>query len=346
MDLPTLLTWCNTCNINYAHATAALKRTLTRNINQFLSQPIVLLDVISRYGAAIGGEVALAFVRRHQPVQPRTLEIFVGASLHGAFCAELLSDNRVIPDVVGTAVAASRYPYILERDVLKTVQINLRGGQSIYIRQSSTLSPLSPIARSICTAMVNFVTPHSFGCAYPALTLDDKSLVSDIRQNSMSDFDVRLMQTLAEQHIDSASDPASWPQYRTWSPTPAVPDTTKACWRSHFICPEQGRFFGDHGSLVGFVDPLGMPAATLQERGAPPFGTAVVWRLSPTYRCPLSCETHDSTLPVGQTSTAVILIRDPFAPRRRGRNTARSVRYNTLLPTSSVNATRRRSSSI
>ena len=167
MDLPTLLLWRSTCNINYAHATAAMKRTLTRSINPFLSQPIILLDVISRYGAAIGGEVALAFVRRHHPFQPRTIEIFIGAPLYRAFCSELLSDARVIPDVVNTTVAASRYPFILERDVLETVHIHLRGGRSIYIRQSSTLSPLSPIARSICTAMVNFVTPHCLDARIP-----------------------------------------------------------------------------------------------------------------------------------------------------------------------------------
>ena len=63
MDLPTLLAWRSSCTVNYDHATAALKRTLTSAINPFLSHPNVVLNILSRYSAVIGGEVALAFIR-------------------------------------------------------------------------------------------------------------------------------------------------------------------------------------------------------------------------------------------------------------------------------------------
>ena len=328
MDLLSLLAWRGSCIVNYAHATAALKRTLTSMINPFLSHPAAILDIISRYSAVIGGEVALAFVRRPHPIQPRTLEIFASTSLYRLLCDDFMSDPRLSPDIVSTISVTTHFPYNIQSDVLETMQIVLRSSRTIYIRRSSTLSPLSPIARSICTAMVNFVTPHCFGCAYPRLTLDDKALISDSREDSMADFDATIMRTLAMQQIDVAVDPATWQQYRIWSPSPANTDTAKACWRSHYICPEQGRFFGDRGSLVDFIDPLGTPPAALQKQGSPPFGTSVIWRLSSSYRCPLSCQSHDNILLIGQTSTAIILLDDPYAnpgrERQRGRTISRS----------------------
>ena len=319
MDLPTILAWRRTCAINYAHATAALKRTLTMLLNPFLSQPAALLGSISRYGAVIGGEVALAFIRRHRPFQPQTLEIFVGASLYQLLCRELLSHPQIVPDIIDLAVTILPHPHNLQRDILETTHIHLRAARTLRIHRSSTLSPISPITRSICTAMVNFITPHCFGCAYPRLTLDDKALLSDLSHDIMSDFDASTMRVLAEQGIDVAVDPATWKPYRMWSPNPTLPNSTTACWRSHYICPEQGRFFGDHGSLIDFIDPLGTSMSALQGQGLPPFGTAVVWRLASSYRCPSSCEAHDSTLPVGQTSIAIILIGDPFIDSHRGR---------------------------
>ena len=319
MDLPSLLAWRNTCVLNYAHATAALKRSLTAAINPFLSHPNAFLDIISRYSAVIGGEVALAFVRRHHSFQPQTLEIFASVSLYEPLCHELLSDLRIAPDVISTASTTALYPYNQQRDILDTTQIGLRSTRTIYIRQSSTLSPLSPIARSICTAMANFVTPHSFGCAYPCLTLHDKSLLSDLTHGTIVEFESGVLRALADQQIEQAIDPASWRQYQIWSPALTVTNATKACWRSHYICPGQSRFFGDRGSLVDFIDPLGTPSAALLQQGSPPFGTTVIWRLSAAYRCPLSCESRDNRLPMGQLSTAIILMPDPFTRPRLGR---------------------------
>lgn len=333
MDLPSLLAWRSTCTVNYAHVTAALKRTLTVMINPFLSQPTAILDTISRYGAVIGGEVALAYVRRHQPFQPRTLEIFAGVTLYDALCHEILSNPRISPDVLSTSTTINQFPYNLQRDLLETRSINLRSARVIYVHKSSSLSPLSPIARSLCTATMNFVTPHCFGCAYPRLTLNDKSLLSDIHLESMGDLDMGIIQVLAGQQIDMAVDPAMWRQYRMWSPTPAVTGSSRACWRTHHICPEQGRFFGDPGSLVDFIDPLGTSIAALRKYGSPPFGTMVVWRLSSSYQCPFACESHDSNLPLGHVSTAVILMDDPFVNKRREtrRTAARSTLRNRSL---------------
>ena len=319
MDLPSLLTWRRTCAVNYAHATAALKRTLTSSINPFLSNPGALLDIITRYSAVIGGEVALAFIQRHLPFQPHTLEIFASAPLYAPLCLELSSHPEIAPDVTSCTFTVTSYPHNYQRDILETMQVTLRSTRTLYIRRSSTLSPLSPIARSICTAMANFVTPHSFGCAYPGLTLCNKSLLSDLTQDAIAEFDADILRTLVDQEIELATDPVAWQQYRLWSSTPAVTSTTKACWRSHYICPAQGRFFGDRGSLVDFVDPIGTPATVLQRHGSPPFGTSVIWRLSSTYQCPLSCEVHDNTLPAGQISTAIILVPDPFTTRHRRR---------------------------
>ena len=79
---------------------------------------------------------------------------------------------------------------------------------------------------------------------------------------------------------------------------------------SHFICPGQGRYFGDRGSFVGLVSPLDCGAEELTNIRALLFGCTIVWRLSSSYQCVMKCDRRDRLLPVGVTSHVVTFVYD------------------------------------
>ena len=313
MDIASLICWRQTCIANYAHAVASLERKLVGLVDTFLSYPTALLQVVTDFNAVIGGEVALAYIRRDVLVRPHSLEIFVSRLEYEAICRSILSDPLLSLDIVDATTVKADYTVCTQRDITQTLRLRLRSGLDMHVRRSSTLSPLSPIARAPCTALMNFVTRESFGCAYPRLTLNNQALLCDLGMDAADYLDGAARNVLVDVGIDAAVEPSHWPEYRVWSPTPSNVDTVNACWRSHFICPEQGRFFGDRGSFVDFVSPLDCGAVELRDRRAPPFGCTIVWRLSSSYQCVMSCEGRDRLLPNGVTSQAVIFVHDRFS---------------------------------
>lgn len=74
---------------------------------------------------------------------------------------------------------------------------------------------------------------------------------------------------------------------------------TEECWRPRYLCPSQGRFFGDRGSFVDFFDPLGGAEEHCNKNGIPPFGPMVVWRLLRTFNCEKGCDLWDDALEAG-----------------------------------------------
>lgn len=326
LDISSLMRWRQTCTINYSHSTASLRRSLTVIMNPFLSRPTILLQIITQFKGVIGGEVALAYIRRDLKFQPRTIEICASTSLHEPLCIAILSHPELLPDIACADVITPRYPYSLRRDIVESLRIRLRNDQTIYIHRSSTESPLSPIARASCTALMNYVSPDSFGCAYPRLTLDNKALQSQTTSKNAGDLsilDQHIQKILTTLNFDIATDPATWPRYRMWSQTPATVTDYKPCWRSHYICPEQARYFGDRGSIVEFIDPLLQSPTSLRANSAPPFRMTVIWRLSSAFRCALHCEQHDRILPRGLVSTVIFLIPDPISRAQSARAPAR-----------------------
>ena len=310
MDIKSLVCWRETCATNYAQSTASLSRTLTRLVSVFLSHPNALLRLITEFGAVIGGEAALAYIRREVPFRPRSLEIFVGRLEYEPFCRAILSNPDLAPDAILASSSVVGYPLCSQRDIVETLQLRLRSGLSIYLRRSSTLSPLSPITRAYCTALMNFVSPRCFGCAYPRLTLNNRALVCDVGMRNIDYGDSASRTAVVGFGIETSVNPARWSQYCVWSATPSNEETVTACWRSHFICPGQGRYFGDRGSLVGLVSPLNSGPEESRDIRALLFGSTIVWRLSSSYRCIMRCEGRDRLLPIGVTSHVITFVHD------------------------------------
>ena len=89
------------------------------------------------------------------------------------------------------------------------------------------------------------------------------------------------------------------------------------CWRHRFVCPSQGRYFGDRGSFVGFFNPLDGDKVHCVDNSVAPFGPMVVWHVMSTFACNECCEVYDDVLDEGVTSIPVVFSKDPFVDLHR-----------------------------
>ena len=88
------------------------------------------------------------------------------------------------------------------------------------------------------------------------------------------------------------------------------------CWCHLFICPSQGRYFGDRGSFVEFFDPLNGDEAVCAHNGIAPFGPMVVWRVLSSFDCAEGCDIYDDVLEDTITSIPVLINKDPYGEVR------------------------------
>ncbi|KAI0683477.1 hypothetical protein C8Q76DRAFT_570349, partial [Earliella scabrosa] len=251
--------------------------------------------------AVIGGEFALAYILRDHCVKPTRLEVFVSQTWYNIFVENLDLYPCVCTCLTPLHAADSTPEFRQQRDVRRVSPFITTSGLSLWVYESDSISPTSPISRTFCSALMNFVTEYSFGCAYPRLTFDRKSLLSDLCMDTLSDEDYTVSHRLKTFGFEFAVHPAEWSDYgdsgaddKTSEPFP--------CFRDLYICPDQGRYFGDRGSLVGFMDPLGVDVAIARARGIMPYGHAAVWRMWNGGRCDQLCAVLDDVLHEGVIS--------------------------------------------
>ncbi|KAI0706476.1 hypothetical protein C8Q76DRAFT_602678, partial [Earliella scabrosa] len=253
MDITSVLRWRATCKDNYQRAVESLQRTLRSILLPFSSIPRVLLQHISQNNGVIGGVHALAFILRDRHLRHDHLEIYTSAPFYDRLLRAIQEDpqlSRTIERV--RAALEDEYPQI-EREVSAITVLHLQTGRTITIYQSSTDSPCSPISHSSLSALMTFVTAHSFGCAYPRLTLRRRTLLSDLRLINMPDTEFNVHQTLFQAGFSAAIAPTAWEDIRSTDVDPSR-SNSHHCLRNQYLCPQQGRYFGDRGSLVAFMD--------------------------------------------------------------------------------------------
>ena len=68
------------------------------------------------------------------------------------------------------------------------------------------------------------------------------------------------------------------------------------CFRQFYLCPSQGRYFGDRGSLVNFLDPISRGEDFCARRSIPPYGPMVVWRVLSNFDCERDCVIYNDDI--------------------------------------------------
>ncbi|KAI0722569.1 hypothetical protein C8Q76DRAFT_577850, partial [Earliella scabrosa] len=280
-----------------------------RVLRRFLQHPDALLQKLTEFRGIIGGTSALAFLMRDLSVSSDVLQIYVPAAFYRPMLDGLASCMQVASEVHDfEEVMVPRYMKT-ERDISAKAILRLKNGLRIVLYGALRNTACAPIARSPLSAFTSFVTDHTFGCGYPILTLHRRALFSDLRLMRMDAEDHELFAALCRAGFSIAVTPTAWKEFRPSSTatTPTRPNS-HFCSARWYVCPMQGRFFGDGGSLVGLLDPLGQPGSLVQASGIPPFGPMVAWRLSTSFECAEFCDVRDPVLHEWLVSSAFVFV--------------------------------------
>ena len=332
MDVKMLLVWRRVCRTSRAHVASAFQNTLRRLLALFLPATRQLMRIITECHALIGGEVALAFLLRDSTYTPMSMDIFTTELWFHALVDYLTFSPFISPHLTFNGVTICVRPHRQQREVRRCATFHTQTARTIKIYESTSITPCSPISRSWTSALMNYVTATSFGCAFPELTFNRLALVSEMCVTGMTVEDHRVMQCLRDARFSFAFHPAEWAQYRPAAlPMEALPAGVFPCLRHRHLCPDQGRYFGDDGSLVIFMDPSQDSHETAYLRSEPPYGIMVAWRMWVCGSCARGCAYFDDTLNGGVISLPMLLVNDRVFQQPLLRDTDERARYTAPL---------------
>ncbi|KAI0745904.1 hypothetical protein C8Q76DRAFT_569002, partial [Earliella scabrosa] len=257
--------------------------------------------------AVVGGVSAISLVLRDPSITCDVLQVYAGCFTYQSLVNNLEQCPQTAAMITFRDTCDAPERFVLDRDITSITTFYLRTGKFLVVYKSSVVSACSTISRSPTTAHMTFFTEHTFACAYPALTFSRRAIMADLRMDSRCETDPVVMEALTRAGFEFTVNPAHWPEYKM--PEGSVnPSNTYACLRERFLCPVQGRYFGDRGSFVGFLDPLARDPRSIRAANVPPFGSMVAWRLFTSYDCAESCDILDPILHEWLVSTPILIL--------------------------------------
>ncbi|KAI0643090.1 hypothetical protein C8Q79DRAFT_206022 [Trametes meyenii] len=273
-----------------------------RILRHFVREPSHLLKTMARFGAVIGNWAALAFIIRDCNTLSDTLDIYVPREHVQHMEATLALPFSDDPNEEAF-VPTEEQPLADWTDEGSRTCFRTFNGRKLVVHGMTDECALRGIVSARTTALINFLGPYSFGCGYPSLTLQRRSLAPLCPAGHQADeadslrtnwgFDIASVASDFVQPIDS--------RYR-WG--------TYHCERRSFECPIQPRFFGDMGSLMAIMDPLHTDVNALRDGEYIPFAPNIIWRMDgpPEAECDRPCRHGEALLPAyAKFMTAVIV---------------------------------------
>ncbi|KAI0711626.1 hypothetical protein C8Q76DRAFT_694496 [Earliella scabrosa] len=324
MDMPTLMRWRATCRTTYTECKASIDRDIGRILRPFFPDFEPLLDLMTEHRAVVGGVAALSLVLRDPSVTCDVLQMYAGCYMYRYLIEKLSSSSVLSRQIVVREATEVPSQISVERDIAAATTFVLKTGKFFVVYKSGVISACSTLSRSPSTAHMTFFTQHTFACAYPALTLARRAILSDMRLETKCETDAAVNSALTRAGFEFDVDPRRWPEYNI-PIHGGIPPMSYACLRDLYLCPVQGRYFGDRGSLVGFFDPLSPMIPHLRALHVPPFGAMVAWRLLTTFDCAASCDITDRVLHEWLVSTPILVLPNPY-PARTTQTATRKVK--------------------
>ena len=316
MDMPTLLAWRATNRSNYVDACNELQSSLHRMLATFVPSPAALLSLLTHYHALLSGEFAICYLLRDTSLVPHSLDIYVGSVWFDVFI-DTFGLSRELSGYQTSWITTSYADQIVDnRHLTHTLEISLSNGRFILIHASASPSACHAIACSPSSLGTTFITEYSFATAYPRLTFNRRAIVCYDLLGEGSTFEINAYQRLRDNGFSFEEDPTSWPDYSRdqYSDVDVRP---LDCLRSLYICPQQGRYFGDEGSMVCFMDTLSADVSQLKEKCIPPYGIMAVWRLPSSIICDAECDEFNDILAPGVTATSIMFEDESFKATTR-----------------------------
>ena len=296
LTMPSLLAWRATSRDNYLLATKRLRSLLFILVSRFFPDPILFVKTLTQWGGLIVGEVALSVVLNDRTLTDSSLELAVGNLAFEKLVHHL---TQLIPfgsHLVSCVNKPSPPSFPFLRHITRIAELHLTTGFVIHVYESSTPSACDVLCGSWTTALMNFVTASSAGCAYPRLTLSSHGVICDGRTAARRWLDEATLQRLQTHGFQFTPYSAAWPSFST-SPYSSSPPSPSGCGKSIYVCPFQARFFGDLGSLVVFFDGFFVDLGELRDLLVAPYGPMTGWRIPTQGTCPGGCIEDESVLP-------------------------------------------------
>ncbi|KAI1786382.1 hypothetical protein LXA43DRAFT_1099318 [Ganoderma leucocontextum] len=296
MSMPTLLAWRSASLDNYMTVNQHLRNSLHALIGRFFPDPVAFLQMLAPWGALIVGEAALSHILHQPTVCETTFELAIGNLYFQPFLdclSRILSYDTHISSLL-VKPAPDGFPF--HRHITRIAECRLASGLFVVLYESSSPSACDVVSGYWTTALMNFVTGFTLGCAYPRLTFNQLTLECDSRTASLAWWDYAMASRLKRLRFNTDVRCENWP-LSARGPSSSYQPIVDACGKSMYVCPLQGRYFGDLGSLVLFYDGFCVDLGELRDLGVAPFGPMVAWRMPCTGTCKGGCVEKDPVLP-------------------------------------------------
>ena len=294
--MASLLSWRATCRDNHLVATNEIRCSLYTLVARFFPEPRKFLRHLTRWGALVIGEAALSVILHDPRICNNTLEIAVGSLVFDPFIqrlANLIPFGTHLASLVEKPAPVS-FPSL--RHITRVAEFQLKSGLIVEVYQSNSATACDVVCGAWTTALMNFVTEFSLGCAYPRLTLNYKGTLCDGRTQSTRWRDQATHDHLKGVGFEFSHYSAAWSQY-SMGPYASSVLCTVDCGRSLYVCPTQGRFFGDCGSLVLFLQGFLVDMSIIRDLYVAPYGIMSAWRIPSKQPCTSICVQDRSVIP-------------------------------------------------
>ena len=309
LPMDSLLAWGSTCRDNYAAVNTELRLSLEALVGRFFPDPSAFLEMLIPWSGLIVGEAALSHVLHEPSICKTSLEIAISNIYFTAFLRSL---SRLLPYgslLDARVVKPPPRGYSFHRHISRIAEYRLMSGLFIVVYGSCTPSACDVVSGYWTTALMNFVTARTLGCAYPRLTLRKRALLCKSRSSSMDWADRAMAMTLDRFGFKMGYGVHNWLVHGSRDTTPGQ-STMVGCGQALYVCPQQARFFGDGGSLVIFHDGFAADLKEMRQLSVAPYGLMVAWRLPSTGSCEGGCMQCDDVLPRNAISMLMMFLDD------------------------------------
>ena len=307
----TLLAWRATGRENYKDVCQELRSSLEHMLLDFVPSPAALLSLLTRTRALLSGELAICYLLRDATMRAQSLDIFVGSVWFDTFIDTFGDSAHLSGYQVRWSMPDHDPSHVTARHVTTSLHISLSTGRQLIIHAAASPSACHAIACSPSSLGITFVTEFSFATAYPRLTFDRRAIISWDTLARCDDLELDMYDRFETAGFAFDEDPAAWNEY-SGELGPDDHSSPLECLRSQYLCPQQGRYFGDDGSMVCFMDPLNVDFSRLKEKCIPPYGVMAVWRFPSRVVCDARCDEVDDILAPGVIATSIMFQDETF----------------------------------
>ena len=308
MDLLTLFGWKACSRQNYMEVSDELRESLRLLLADFVPSPATLLSLITRARALISGIFAIRYMLRDEAIVVDCPDIYVGSVQFHTFIDDFADNPALSGYQTSWSIATFPDLYAYARQTTHCVEVRLSTGKTINIHASATASACHPLACSPSSLGTSFITEFCIATAYPRLTLQRRGIICLDRLSNARPGEIAMYERLEAHGFRFEEDPAAWPEY--WDSVGNAEPI--GCLRARFLCPQQGRYFGDKGSMVVIIDKFSMGLGELKARNLPPYGFMAAWRLPSTVLCDEQCDELDDVIGPDILTTSVMFEDDIF----------------------------------